>query len=119
MKNRTILVVCFVLLIASLTASCQSSEGDAVELSKAIERSLPRGSSYDSVVRFMEQRGIEYTNPEEVEGYDPSGTYGRQHVLSGTRIRSILGVERSRVRVVFYFSADRLLSGSVVTASKS
>ena len=119
MKNRTIFVVCFVLLIAFLTASCQSSEGDAVELSKSIERLLPRGSSYDSVVRFMEQRGIDYSNLEEVEGYDPSGNYGRQHVLSGTRVRGIFGVEQSRVRVVFYFNEDRQLSGSVVTPGKS
>lgn len=67
----------------------------------------------------MEQRGIDYSNVQEVEGYDPSGNYGRQHVLTGTRVRSILGIEQSRVQVVFYFNDERQMSGSVVRPGKN
>ncbi len=63
----------------------------------------------------MEQRGINYTNLEEVEGYDPEGKYGRQRVLTGTRSLEVFGVEQSKVRVLFYFNEDRQLSGSVVS----
>lgn len=119
MNRRTIAVLCLFFLATCTFASCQSSEGEAADLSKSIERLLPRGSSYDSVVRFMEQRGIVYSNVQEVEGYDPSGNYGRQHVLTGTRVRSILGIEQSKVQLVFYFNDERQLSGSIVTPGKS
>jgi hypothetical protein len=117
-NKRSIFVLCILLVVSCSIVSCSSSESEAVELNKSIERNLPRGSSYDSVVRFMEQRGYEYTH-QEVEGYDPSGSYGRQHVLTGTRIRYVLGMEQSKVQVSFYFNEDRQLSGSVVTPGKS
>lgn len=115
MNKKSISVLCIVFAFACSMSSCRSSESEAVELRKSIERQLPVGSSYDSVVRFLEQRGINYTNLEEVEGYDPRGNYGRQRVLTGTRSLEVLGVEQSKVRVVFYFNEDRQLSGSVVT----
>ena len=118
MNRKTIFALCIIVATCAL-ASCQSSEGEAADLTKSIERQLPRGSSYDSVVRFMEQRGIDYTNLQEVEGYDPSGSYGRQKVLTGTRIKYVFGMEQSKVQVVFYFNEERQLSGSVVTPGKS
>ena len=119
LKNKTIYVLCCGIALMFLTASCKTSEGDAVELRKSIERLLPIGSSYDSVIRFLEQYDIDYSKMQATEGYDPRGNYGIQHVLIGTSTRSLFGIEQSRVKVVFYFNENRQLSGSVVTPSKS
>lgn len=119
MNRRTIFVLCLFFLATCSLPSCKSSQSEAADLQESIDRFLPRGSSYDSVLRFMEQRGIDYSNVQEVEGYDPSGNYGRQRVLTGTRVRYVFGMEQSKVQVVFYFNEDRQMSGSVVTPGKS
>lgn len=113
--NRTIALLLIVLVLTCSAVACKTSEGDAAELRKSIERLLPAGSSYDSVIRFMDQQGITYSDAKEVEGYDPGLKYGRHHVLTGTRIRTLFTMEQSRVQVGFYFNEDRQLSGSVVT----
>jgi hypothetical protein len=112
--KRTIALLLIVIVLACSAVACKTSEGDAAELRKSIERLLPTGSSYDSVIRFMEQQGITYADAKEVEGYDPGLKYGRHSVLTGTRVRTLFTIEQSRVEVAFYFNEDRQLTGSVV-----